>query len=46
MTLREARDAFMEGFRDAFKLYLALVSAPFVVIAAFVRHQDFQFRQR
>ena len=44
MTVREAREAFISGIYDALKLCLAILSAPFMVLRAFVRHHDFQLR--
>ncbi len=40
------RDAFVAGFLDALKLFIAIVGAPFKVMGAFIRHQDFRLRTR
>jgi hypothetical protein len=33
-------EPFAEGFRDALRLFGAIVAAPFAVLSAFVRHAD------
>lgn len=36
MMLREAREAFVEGFIAALRLYVAILLAPFAVAKAFL----------
>jgi hypothetical protein len=36
MRLREAREAFVEGFLGAVRLYLAILVAPFAAAKAFL----------